>query len=132
MALLTSELCESRGWRIVTGAFPLLDVEFSASGRVAMRVRLVCDDWDALPPSVSFHSAEGTALAALPTAPNTPFNNSAHPVVGRPFLCMVGSREYHTHPSHTGDLWENYRGKPGYDLGGLVTQIWRAWEVARP
>lgn len=132
MAMLTSEVCESRSWRIVTGAFPVLDVEFSGTGRVAMRVRLVCDAWDALAPVVSFHSADGAALAMLPVSPGGPFNNSAHPGVGRPFLCMVGSREYHTHPSHTGDHWENYRGRPGYDLGGLITQIWRAWQVARP
>jgi hypothetical protein len=132
VTMLTSDVCESRGWRIVTAAYPILAVEFAAPGRVPMRVRLSCDEWDTLPPSVTFHSTDGAALATLPTSPGSQFNNSAHPSVGRPFLCMAGSREYHTHTSHLGDLWDNYKARPGYDLGGLLTQIWRAWQRARP
>jgi len=45
---------------------------------------------------------------------------------------MAGVREYHTHPSHTGDVWENYKDRSGYDLGGLLTQVWRVWQQATP
>lgn len=28
---------------------------------------------------------------------------------GIPFLCVAGVREYHEHPAHSGDVWENHR-----------------------
>jgi hypothetical protein len=45
---------------------------------------------------------------------------------------MAGVREYHTHSSHVSDAWENYKTKSGYDLGGVITQVWRAWQQALP
>jgi Predicted metal binding domain len=132
VAMLTSDICESRGWHIATAAYPILAVDFAAPGRVTLRVCLTCDSWDALPPSITFHSTEGTLLATLPTGPGSQFNNSAHPSVGRPFLCMAGSREYHTHTSHLNDPWDNYKEKAAYELGGILTQVWRAWQGARP
>lgn len=32
-----------------------------------------------------------------------------HPECGRLFLCMPGVREYHSHPEHTNDPWDNHR-----------------------
>jgi len=132
IAGLTQELCENRGWRLVDQAFPVLDVEFTAATRTSMRVRMTCDGWNGVPPAVSFHSADGTPLPELPVGPQGQFNNSIHPGTGRPFLCMVGSREYHQYPGHTEDLWDRYRDRPGYDLGGLLTQVWWIWRGARP
>jgi hypothetical protein len=45
---------------------------------------------------------------------------------------MAGVREYHMHPSHVGDVWDNYKSRPGYDLGGVITLVWRAWQQAKP
>lgn len=32
-----------------------------------------------------------------------------HPVLGRPFACVQGTYEYHSHPSHLADHWATYR-----------------------
>jgi hypothetical protein len=129
---LTPELCASLGWRLIEHEYPVLDVEFAAANRVPIRVRLTCDAWNSLPPAVSFHSSDGTLLTQLPISPENQFNNSAHPSTGRPFLCMIGAREYHQHSSHITDLWDNYRDRPGYDLGGILAQIHSAWRISKP
>lgn len=35
--------------------------------------------------------------------------HSQHPVLQRPFACLRGLLEYHTHPSHVDDSWDRYR-----------------------
>lgn len=35
--------------------------------------------------------------------------NSVHPILGRGFICIRGTFEYHCHPSHLGDSWSAYR-----------------------
>lgn len=127
-----SELCASRGWTIYAAAYPVLEIGFAAPERAAVRLRVQCEGWNGQPPSVEWLDADGNPLASIPQGPGAQLNNSAHPQTGRPFVCMAGTREYHTHPSHIGDLWENYMGRSGYDLGGVLTQIWRAWQQARP
>ena len=32
-----------------------------------------------------------------------------HPVLNRPFACLQGTYEYHSHPSHLADHWATYR-----------------------
>lgn len=132
VAAIPLELLTQRGWVFNSSDYPVVDVTFSAPGRTPMRVALRCDGWDSQPPSVEFQAADGTPLSTAPTAPGGQFHAGPHHATGRPFLCMAGSREYHTHSSHTGDVWENYKSKAGYDLGGIITQIWRAWSTANP
>ncbi len=124
---LEGQVLETRKWHVFARAFPTLDVGFNDGGRPPLRIRLQCDDWNELPPSIELLSIEGEYLVNLP--PNLPgvFNASAHPITKRPFVCMAGSREYHTHSSHVSDLWDNYKNKPGYDLGGILSQLWSAW-----
>jgi len=132
VANLGAELCLARGWTVLATAYPVLEVEFSAPTREPIRLRARCDSWDSVPVSLEWLDAEGGALANIPQGPGGQLNNSSHPQTGRPFVCMAGVREYHTHPSHLGDSWDNYRGRPGYDLGGVITQVWRAWQKAKP
>lgn len=129
---LTPELAKDRGWTIHKVEYPVVDISFAAPNRKTIRARFLFDDWDAQPPSVEWLSPEGDYLSALPASPRGQLNSSAHETTGRPFVCMVGVREYHTHPSHRTDQWDNYRGRPGYDLGGIITQVWRAWGEASP
>jgi len=35
--------------------------------------------------------------------------HSVHPILGRGFICIRGTFEYHCHPSHLGDHWSAYR-----------------------
>lgn len=123
---------DSRKWRVFSRAFPLLDVAFEHDGRIPMRVQMHCDDWNELPPSIILATIDGDPLKPLPTGPTGIFHQGPHPKTGRPFICMAGAREYHTHDSHLADLWDNYKNRSGYDLGGILHQIWSAWMKSTP
>lgn len=115
-------------WTILEANYPILDVVFNHAIAAALRLRLNCTDWDELPPSIELLNATGKQLDTAPPNVGSVFNGGAHPSTGRPFVCMRGAREYHTHSSHTTDIWDNYRGTSGMDIGGIVLQLWRAWK----
>ena len=117
-----------RDWTIIEDTYPVLDVLFGHASAAPLRLRLVCNDWDELPPSIQLLDKEGQFLATAPPNVGNVFNSGAHPATGRPFVCMRGAREYHTHFSHTSDFWDNYRGQSGMDLGGIMFQLWQAWK----
>lgn len=128
---LIPELRARRGWTIHSATFPILDLSFSAPGRETTRLRVHCDDWNSLPPSIVWLDKEGNLAKTIAAAPGGQFQQ-AHSVTGRPFVCMAGVREYHTHSSHIADVWDSYKSRSGYDLGGIITQVWRAWQTAQP
>ena len=128
---LTEPLLSLRQWSIVTLGYPVLEVRFDRDGRAPMRVRMQCDNWNDQPPSVTLLDSEGNPLGAAPAGSNI-FHQGPHDATKLPFVCMAGTREYHTHSSHVGDLWENYRLGSGYDLGGILTQIWNGWLKCTP
>jgi len=122
-------LLSVRSWRVVSVTYPVLEIEFAYEGRSTIRVKMLCNDWDELPPSVELLDKEGVPLAQFPVGKgHSVFNNSSHPRTQRPFLCIPGVREYHEHTSHVSDTWENYKNKSGYDLGGILTRTWDAWK----
>jgi hypothetical protein len=125
---LGPELLESRGWTVFSKSYPVLDVGFSARDGARLRVRLVCDDWNDLPPSAQFCDWEGRLFPAIERDPAGVYNNSPHPATGKPFACTKGVREYHTHPSHTSDQWAPIKDNPRFYLGGILTQLWHAWK----
>lgn len=127
IAKFRSELLESRGWTLFSKDFPVLDVGFTARDGAHLRLRFTCDDWNDLPPSVEFLDWEGRSLASIARDPGGVFNNSPHPYTRKPFICMKGVREYHTHPSHRNDAWEAIRGGDRFTLGGILTQLWHVW-----
>ena len=127
IAGLSERLIKLRNWEIVSATFPILEVVFNASDRQPFRVRFTCTDWNEQPPSVALLERDGSFLSKAPSNPSGVFHQGPHPNTGRPFICMAGSKEYHTHPSHTGDYWDAYRSKDAYTLGGILTQVWRAW-----
>jgi hypothetical protein len=54
-----------------------------------------------------------------------------HPITHKPFLCVRGVREYHSHPQHSGDDWFLYRGS--IRLFATVMTLWRvAIDLVRP
>jgi hypothetical protein len=124
---LSERLLTSRNWNLYNREFPVLDVGLRSAARQEFRVRLVARNWNEEPPSAELLNQSGEFLLQVPQRPGGIFNNSAHPATGRPFVCMAGVREYHIHPSHVNDNWENYKNKSGYNLGGILTQLWNAW-----
>lgn len=127
VATLSPALAKRRAWTIHSLEFPLVDCSFTATNRTPLRLKLTCDDWNELPPEISLHNADGTLLITPLQNPTSIFHPSPHPVTNRLFICMKGTREYHTHPSHVSDPWENLRGHSSYSIGGIITQIWNGW-----
>jgi hypothetical protein len=132
-AYINARLAGIRGWIINELAYPIIDLTFTPPRRTPLRLAARCDDWNTQPPSFALLAADGTRLRCdgppKEIAPNSTgvFNAGAHPLTGLPFICSAGSRQYHTHSSHTNDLWESYRSRAGYDLGGILTRYWHAW-----
>ncbi len=128
----TDELLQARNWRLFSREFPVLDVGFEATGRQPIRIRMQCDDWNELPPVVTLLKLDGEILRPVPSGPPSIFHQGPHNVTSLPFVCMAGTREYHTHSSHISDPWDNYKTKSGYDLGGILTRIWNGWLKSTP
>jgi hypothetical protein len=129
VAKLKARVIGLRDWKVNSSEFPVLDITFGASKPdTAQRIRFSFDEWNDLPPSITFLSAAGEPLKTVKGDPKGVINVNAHPITGLPFICSIGSREYHTHSSHTSDLWENYKDKPGFDIGSIVTKVWNAWK----
>ena len=132
VAGLTERLLASRNWKLYSKEFPILDVGFRAENRAEFRLRLIARDWNDLPPSAELLNGDGEFLKQLPQYPGGVFNNGNHPSTGRPFICMAGTLEYHTHSSHINDNWDNHKSKDACTLGGIATQIWKGWLKATP
>ncbi len=126
-AHITGALAARRGWVLHAVSFPLIDCSFRTLDRHELRLKLHCEDWNDKPPAIDLCAADGSLLTSIAPNPTGVFNTSAHPIAGRPFICMRGSREYHTHTSHVSDPWDNLRGTTNYSLGNILSQIWSAW-----
>ena len=131
-AMIPERLLSLREWHVYDTTYPMLEIGFRGKTRAELRVQMRCDHWNEQPPSVRLLGASGQLLTAIPRDPAGIFNQGPHPQTRVPFICMRGSREYHTHPSHLTDDWGLCRNQSGYDLGGILTQIWRAWRKAQP
>jgi Predicted metal binding domain len=127
---LTPRLARLRDWIIHKVEYPLIDCEFCSAARSPLRLRLLCDDWNSTPPSIELLSSGGEFLtsAQIPNGSTGIFHRGPHPSTGRPFVCMQGSREYHTHPNHVSDRWDGLRWKDMFRLSEIVTQIWHGWQ----
>jgi hypothetical protein len=106
-------------------SFPLLDLGFEAPAMVPLRIRLDTSNYNASAPTVTLCDWDGSPFKELPRSGGI-FNKSHHPITHLPFVCMVGTNEYHTHTSHTSDLWSNYRANR--TLGSIVFQIQEGWQ----
>jgi hypothetical protein len=70
-------------------------------------IRLDGREYDGEPFKVAVVDSLGV-LAERASWPGTLFH-SVHPVLGRGFVCVRGTFEYHCYPSHLGDRWDTHR-----------------------
>ena len=144
----------SRGWWIMSAEFPIVKVGF-ATVRVRPRVvpfavRVDFTDYDVLPLSLIFvdpfedrellpaqmmthlpRLVHGTA--PVPTEQDEPVLGQVLPLYqsypAMPhlpgFLCLPGTRAYHSHPAHSGDPWELHRHLGEGRLFTLLETVWR-------
>ena len=120
----------ARGWKVAASTFPLLAVvlRHSGSGR-EVEFQFACDDWDELPPSLTLHHPDGGGEFTWADWPKNGWSvGDPHPLTGKPFLCLPGIREYHTHPSHLSELWEGYRHRSSYSLRSIVDRVQQRFE----
>ena len=115
----------AKGWRLVSTTYPILAVvlRHRCSGR-EIEFRFACDDWDDLPPSLSLHDPDdGRELPWAEWPKEEWVVHESHPSTRKPFLCLPGIREYHTHSSHLRDKWEGDRLRDSYRLRGIVDRV---------
>lgn len=132
-------LLADRGWLVLTAAYPILRLAVRHRRTGKLRVfEFSFDDWNDQPPALRLLDA-GT-LEELPGC-HWPrdgssrwhangWTSAAGVHTNRPFMCMVGIREYHTHQSHASDSWAKYRDLPDCSLEDLVAQVAEAFQKA--
>lgn len=115
------------GWDIRLAEWPTLTLLFKhprSQRTVGFTFR--CDEWDDLPPSLNLFDPDTGQDLPWGRWPQGVWSvGNPHPVTGKPFLCLPGIREYHTHSSHLGDAWENYRARGTYSLPYIVHRVWQ-------
>jgi len=126
VAALTDPAAERLQLVVHTKQWPVLDVTVAHSK--PLRLRFTCDSWNTLAPSIQLQAIDGTPLRALPPGMSGIFNPGPHPTTGLPFVCMRGSREYHNHPGHQNDRWDQYRNVDGMNIVGILMQLKDEWQ----
>jgi hypothetical protein len=130
--LRNTDLLLDRGWLFLEWEYPWLAIAVRHRNTRKIRVfKFKFNDWDDVPPSLKLVDAEtGEDLPGnmWPTGNQSYWHSggwisSAGITTTLPFMCMPGIREYHTHQSHTSDHWENYKGKQGFDVVGIVIAV---------
>jgi hypothetical protein len=108
-------------------------------GRAVARLLVLavgCENWDGTPPTAELLLPDGSPL---PTGewPQDPINRGiviGHPDYDRKFFCRPGFREYHTHPVHKDDPWDQHR--EGFSMAqlllGLLSDLTNRWTLAPP
>lgn len=124
---------EQRGWDVISSSFPCLEVAFRhrRSGR-RVGFRFNFDGWPQQPPSLALFDPDSSGRAELAWAAWPKNGWSAgdnHPSTRKPFLCLPGIREYHTHPSHLNDSWAALMNRDSYSLVGVVERVRQRFQV---
>jgi hypothetical protein len=118
----------AQGWEIIEFEYPILAVILThPKNKRRLGFRFLCDDWDDQPPSLSLFDPASPKVE-LPWAkwPQKGWNvGDRHAHYPKPFLCLPGIREYHSHPNHLGDHWVNYRAndRDSYKLRYIVDRV---------
>ena len=117
-------------WRIIATDYPILAVALrhSRSSR-EIEFRFSCDDWDHHPPSLTLHDSEGGLELTWEEWPRGEWAAlDGHPGTRKPFLCLPGIREFHTHPNHSEDKWDGYRLRGTYRLANIIDRVQQNFE----
>ena len=116
LAALSDSVAERLNVVVHSKDWPILDVTIQHTR--PLRLRFTCDNWNDLPPSIALLNSDGAPFSG--PLPGGIFH-------GGRFICMRGSREYHNHPNHRNDNWENYRDQDGMNIFGIFMQIRSEW-----
>jgi hypothetical protein len=135
---------QERGWLLLNFDEGVPSIELAFLAKIAINagigflpvvvcsIRLTYENYDLWPPSLTFidiFSRQPTkphvrAIMSTPEGPRDVLIDG-HPATNRPFLCLPGIREYHSHPQHTGDDWILHRPAREGSLSTICERIWR-------
>jgi hypothetical protein len=134
---------QARGCLLLNYDEELLYVELAFLGKISINagsaplpivvcaIRLTYENYDLWAPSLTFIDAftrdpVAPHVRAFQDAPNGPQDVliNAHPETHRPFLCLPGIREYHTHPQHSGDSWLLHRDRGEGSVSTISERVW--------
>ncbi len=101
---------------------------------ILLAVNIDFTNWDVEPPSVTFidpftkNFLKGEEISAqliqvLPNGVNLNLIQGKGDI--KPFLCIPGIKEYHSHPAHSGDRWMLYRDQGEGKLCTILEQIYK-------
>jgi Predicted metal binding domain len=115
---LPSAAAEAMDVIVHSREWPILDVTVNHPRPI--RFRFTCNNWNEQPPSIALLNPDGARFSG--PLPGGVFNGA-----NGGFVCMVGSREYHNHPSHANDHWANHRDKAGMTIVGIFMMLKDVW-----
>jgi hypothetical protein len=112
-------------WKVIEAVYPVLAIVFTHPRTFrCVGFHFQCDGWDGIPPSLTLFDPETQEELLWGKWPQNGWPaGQTHPDTGKPFLCLPGLREYHAHPSHQNDPWDNLKGKASYSLLYLVHRV---------
>ncbi len=130
-----------KGWIMVHADLKELAVELAFLALVPLgatqlpivvpTIRLEYDNYDLWPPSLTFIDLfsgrpvrSPLAQAYLITAPGDVRNVLMTNKAGKQFLCLPGTREYHEHPDHDGDIWALHRPTRAGAIAVVCDRVW--------
>lgn len=129
-------LLRERSWLILDATFPTLRIAAFHPQRKVLRVfEFNADDWNDTP--LALRLVDGETGEPLPGNLWPRDGSHWHPsgwtsaagiATPQPFMCMKGIREYHTHQSHIGDAWDNYKQLDDFTLGNVISQVMDVFE----
>lgn len=123
---------EAHGWEVLSTDYPVFEVVFThpaSQRRVGFRFSF--DNWNQTAPSLELFDPDQDGRPPLPWEkwPRKGWAAGAtHPGTRRPFLCLPGIREYHTHSSHKNDHWEPLAGRDSYSMLNLIHRVQKRFE----
>lgn len=125
LATTAEAYAAAKGWRVLCTTYPTLSVAIRHPRSCReVEFRFTCDDWDELAPSLALHDpANGRELHWADWPKEQWSVGDRHPSTGKPFLCLPGIREYHSHRGHVNDPWERYRALRTYRLLGIIDRV---------
>ncbi len=120
-----------RGWLILEHTYPRLTITMHHRRTGKLRTfQFDFDTWNDEPPALGIVDPETRQAVAGALWPQyqsywhqSSWASSPLIITPKPFMCMSGIREYHTHHAHAQDSWEKYKSSPDYSVCGIVLQV---------
>ena len=129
-------LLVDRGWLILSSIYPHLVITMHHRKTGKLRTfKFTFYDWNDQPPALTIIDPETKQDAPGTLWPRyqsywhaSGWTSAAGISTNIPFMCMAGILEYHTHSSHVGDSWANYKDNTDYSLAGIVLQVSQVYQ----